>query len=225
VGYPQAPWMLKGYAISTVHLVDVDKVRSLIPSELNIISVLPGKTLSVVYLSYYGAGSVLEYSELIVAPAMVSYQGKFGGWISHIYVDNPDSVAGGREIWGLPKEMAEFTWENNKCVTVRQGNNILCSLDYKQQSLAWRQWLGGSAFSTMGNDLLMFGAQFESRLGLIGSRLEVPTESFFAGINLGQPFLTVSCEKMSLQVAAPQVVGRTNYDRITNRQEAKVAKE
>ena len=71
VGYPQAPWTLKGYAISTVHLVDVDKVRHLIPSELNIISVLPGKTLSVVYVSGYGSGSVLEYSELIVAPAMV----------------------------------------------------------------------------------------------------------------------------------------------------------
>ncbi len=125
VGYPQyTPWTLKGYAISTVHLVDVDKVRSLIPSELNIISVLPGKTLSVVYLSYYGSGSVLEYSELIVAPALVSYQAKFGGWVSHIYVDNPDSVAGGREIWGLPKEMAEFTWEDNKRVTVRQDKKI-----------------------------------------------------------------------------------------------------
>lgn len=218
MGYPQAPWTLKGYAISTVHLVDVDKVRSLIPSELNIISVLPGKTLSVVYISHYGSSSVLEYSELIVAPALVSYQGKFGGWVSHIYVDNPDSVAGGREIWGLPKEMAEFTWENNKRVTVREGNKVLCSLDYNQQSLAWRQWLGGSAFSTMGADLLMFSAEFESRLGLIGSRLEVPAESPFAGINLGQPFLTVRCEEMSLQVAAPQVVGLTNFDRITNHQ-------
>ncbi|GAX42405.1 hypothetical protein NIES4075_34060 [Tolypothrix sp. NIES-4075] len=224
--YPQyTPWMLKGYAISTVHLVDVDKVRHFIPSELNIISVLPGKTLCVVYVSHYGSGSVLEYSELIVIPALVSYEGKFGGWVSHIYVDNSDSVAGGREIWGLPKEMAEFTWEDNKCVTVRQSNRVLCSLDYKQQSLTWRQRLGGSAFSTMGNDLLMFGAEFESRLGLIGSRLEVPGESPFAGINLGQPFLTVRCEEMSLQIAAPQVVGQTNYDRITNRQEAKVAKE
>ena len=84
--------------------------------------------------------------------------------------------------------------------------------------MAWRQWLGGSAFSTMGNDLLMFCAQLESRLGLIGSKLQVPAESPFAGINLGQPFLTVRCEEMSLQVAAPQVVGQTTFNRITNRQ-------
>jgi len=126
--------------------------------------------------------------------------------------------------------MAEFTWEQNKSVIVRQDNKILCSLDYKQQSLAWRQWLGGSAFSTMGNDLLMFGAEFESRLGLIGSKLEVPVESPFAGINLGQPFLTVRCEEMSLQVGAPHVVGekitnRLRASRLRKEKDAKDAKE
>jgi acetoacetate decarboxylase len=46
---------------------------------------------------------VLEYNELIIIAAVLGYKGKFGAWISHIYVDNPDSVAGGREIWGYLK--------------------------------------------------------------------------------------------------------------------------
>ncbi len=204
--YPQAPWTLQGYAIQTLHLIDVDRVRSLIPSELEIISVLPGKTLGGVYLSYYGQGSVLEYSELIVISGVVAHSGKLGGWISHIYVDNPDSVAGGREIWGLPKEMAEFTWETGERVTVRQGNRTLCSLNYKQQSFAWRQWLGASSFSTKDLDLLLFPAEVESRLGFVGSNLEVPAESPFSGIGLGQPFLTVRCENMTLRVGAPEVI-------------------
>lgn len=207
MSYPKAPWTLQGYAIQTLHLVNIDRVRPLIPSELNIISLWPGKTLASVYLSDYQSGSVLEYSELIVASAVVSYQGKIGGWISHIYVDNADSVAGGREIWGLPKELAEFTWENGKRVVVRQGNRLLCNLNYDQQSLAWRQRLGVSIFSTMSTDLLMFPSVFESRLGLIGSQLEVPAESPFTGI-LGQPFLTVRCEQLSLEVDAPTVVGQ-----------------
>lgn len=206
--YPQAPWTLQGYAMQTLHLIDIDAVRHLIPSELEIISLWPGKTLGGVYLSRYGPESVLEYSELIVIPAVVGYKGKIGGWVSHIYVDNPDSVAGGREIWGLPKEMAEFTWEKGERVTVRQGNRILCSLNYNQQTLAWRQWFGGSSFSTMNSDLLLFPAELESRLGLIGSKLEVPAESPFSGIGLGQPFLTVRCDNMSLRVGAPFVVGQ-----------------
>jgi Acetoacetate decarboxylase (ADC) len=137
---------------------------------------------------------------------VVNYRGKIGAWISHIYVDNADSVAGGREIWGLPKELAEFSWEQGERVTVRQGNQKLCSLKYNRQSLAWRSRLGASSFSTMGSDLLIFSAEFESLLGFIGSKLEVPAESPFSGIGLGQPFLTVRCEQMSLQVDAPKVV-------------------
>ena len=206
MSYPSAPWILKGNAIQTLHLVNIDQVRPLVPPELNIISVWPGKTLGCVYLSKYGSGSVLEYNELIVAPAVVIYQGKIGVWVSHIYVDNVDSVAGGREIWGLPKELADFSWEEKR-VTVRQDDCLLCTLNYDQQSLAWRQQLGAASFSTMGTNLLKFDFDFESRLGLVGSQLEVAADSPFAGLGLSQPFATVGCEQMTLRVDAPQVVG------------------
>jgi hypothetical protein len=150
---------------------------------------------------------VLEYNELIVVAAFTSYSGSFGGWISHIYVDNPDSVAGGREIWGLPKELAEFSWEGDRHLTVRQGNLPLCSLDYNRQGFGWRQSLGASTFSTLGSNLLSFKSEFESQLGLVNSKLEVPAGSPFAGI-VGQPWLTVHCDRLHLKIAAPQVVGQ-----------------
>lgn len=212
MAYPQAPWTLQGYAFQTVQLIDIDKVRPLVPSELEIISVWPGKTVGGVYLSSYKSGSVLEYNELIVVAALLGYRGKFGGWISHIYVDNPDSVAGGREVWGLPKELAEFTWEKGERVTVRQGNRLLCSLNYNQQAFGWRQWLGASSFSTLGSDLVLFPAELESRLGLVSSKLEVPVDSPFASLSLGQPWLTVHCDQMRLVVGAPEVVGQRSAE-------------
>ncbi len=210
--YPQAPWKLQGYAIQTLNILDIDRVRPLIPSELNIISVWPGKTLGGVYLSYYAPGSELEYSELIVIPALVGYKGKFGGWVSHIYVDNPDSVAGGREIWGLPKEMAEFTWDQDNHVTVRQGNRTLCRLNYNRQDFGWQQWIGASSFSTLGSDLLLFPAEAEFRLGIVSSKLEIPSQSPFASLNIGQPWLTVHADQMRLKVGAPEVVGQKAAD-------------
>ncbi len=204
--YPQAPWTLQGYAIQTLHLVNIDRVRPLIPSELAIISVWPGKTIGSLYLSNYGSGSVLEYNELIIVPALVRYQSKIGAWISHIYVDNADSVAGGREIWGLPKELAEFTLEP-EYASVHQGNHKLCSVNYNQQTWAWPTQLGASSFNAKGTDLLRFSAEFESLLGLIGSQLEIPTESPFSGIGLGQPWLTVHHRQMNLRVHEPKVIG------------------
>ncbi|MDM9381117.1 acetoacetate decarboxylase family protein [Chlorogloeopsis sp. ULAP01] len=207
--YPPAPWILQGYALISLHLLNIDRVRHLIPSELEIISVWSGKTVGGVYLSYYGSESELEYSELIVVPAFVGYRGTVGGWVSHIYVDNPDSVAGGREIWGLPKELAQFTWEKDNSVIVRQNNQILCNLKYDQPLFAWRQWLGGSSFSTKNSELLTFIAELESNLGLISSKLEVPVESPFSSLGFAQPFLSVQCDRMSLRVRSPEVLGQT----------------
>ena len=104
MNYPAAPWKLKGYALQTLNLIEVEKARNFVPPELEIVSVLPGKTLGGIYLSAYQSGSILEYNELIVVPGLVRYQNKTATWISHIYVDDEKSVAGGREIWGLPKD-------------------------------------------------------------------------------------------------------------------------
>jgi acetoacetate decarboxylase len=209
MSYPQAPWTLQGYAIQTLQLIDIEKARPLIPKELEIVSIWPGKTLGGVYLSAYEFGSVLEYSELIVIPAVVSKAGKIGGWVSHIYVDNSDSVAGGREIWGLPKQLAEFTWEKGEqsSVIVRQDNRQLCSLSYSRPSFVLPMPLSGDVFSTFGADLLLFKGEVNSRFGLINSKLEVPAESPFARLNLGQPGLTVYCDDARLVVHEPKVVG------------------
>ncbi len=203
---PLPPWTLEGQAILGLYLIDYDRVRHLIPPELNIVSVFPGKTVGGVYLSDYREGSVLQYSELIVIAAFTQHGGHFGGWISHIYVDNADSVAGGREIWGLPKELAEFSWDGDRSVSVRQGNQRLCTLNYNPQGFGWRQSLAASAFSTMNGNLLTFKSELDSHLSLIGSHLEVFAESPFLGLGLGQPFLTVRCDDMTLRVAAPQVI-------------------
>ncbi len=206
--YPQPPWTLKGDAFVTLQLLDIARVRPLIPAELNIVSVFPSKTVGGVYLSKYSSGSVLEYSELIIIAGFLSYKGKFGGWVSHIYVDNPDSVAGGREVWGLPKELAQFSWEASS-VTVSQSGNLLCKLNYQRQSFGLPLKLSASAFSCQESKLLIFPAFVESSFGLVSSNLEIPTTSPFAKLNIGQPILTVHSDRLNLVVDAPTVVGQT----------------
>jgi len=148
--------------------VDRARVRSLVPPDLDIISVLPGKTLGILYLASYGRGSVLAYNELIVVPALTRYRKNVGVWISHIYVDHPDSMAGGREIWGLPKELAQFTWylDEQRHVLVRQAERVLCTLNYGSQRRLWRQPLFLPVLSMLGADLLAFKGRLSAQLGL-----------------------------------------------------------
>lgn len=210
MSYPDAPWTLQGYALQTLQLIDVEIVRSLIPPEFEIISVLPGKTIGGVYLSKYTTGSVLEYSELIIAPAIVSYAGKIGGWISHIYVDNSDSVAGGREIWGLPKELAAFSWEKipqSQSVTVRQDRQILCKLSYSLPSFGLPVPFSGDFFSRKLNSIYLFNGKFSTNVGLCSGKLEIPADSPFGRLGLDQPFLTSYCKNLSLVAGMPKLIG------------------
>jgi len=208
--YPPAPWQLVGDALLTVNLVSLQQARRLVPPELEIVSVLPGHTLGGVYLVRYGAGSVLQYSELIVVTALVHYGNYTGSWISHIYVDQPESIAGGREIWGLPKQLAQFSWQAGSRwqVEVRQVEQQLCQLTWGKPFPLWQQSFSGQSFGTLATALLCFTAKAKARLGLVRSQLTIAPDSPLADLNLQHPWLTLSFQGMQLQVEAPSSVGR-----------------
>jgi acetoacetate decarboxylase len=208
--YPAAPWNLKGRAIQTLNLIDIERSRQVIPPELEIVSVLPGKTLGGIYLSVYDSGSLLQYNELIVVAGLTRYGSQLGSWISHIYVDNEVSVAGGREIWQLPKEMADFAWQEGQ-ITVKQESSTLCNLDFKGNwyhfSSWWQQKFTADAFSGLNTDLLLFSNSFSSQLSLLSGHLTIPQNSPFATLNLGQPWLTIKMDKLDLIAGKPTIIG------------------
>jgi acetoacetate decarboxylase len=206
--YPSAPWTLIGYAIQTLQLVDSTETRSFVPSDLDIVSVLPGKTLGGVYLASYGPESVLSYNELIVVSALTRYGKNLGFWISHIYVDHPDSMAGGREIWGLPKELAQFTWQTGEKnhVIVRQGERVLCTLRYGRQRRLWRQHFFIPGITMLGANLLWYKGTFNAQLGLGKGCVDVPSESPFAALGLTRPARTYHYNHMTSVAHAPRVI-------------------
>lgn len=209
MSYPPAPWTLKGYAYMTVYPIDITTAKKYIPTGLEIVQTLPGKTIGGVLLGNYQAGSTLTYGELIVIAGLVKQGGKIGSWISHIYVDNPDSIAGGREIWGLPKEEAQFFWQPNEQggVTVRQGDQVLCDYSYGWQFNLWRQGGKFSTYSQLGSDLMIFDEAAIANLILVGSRLNVPASSPFADLVNAQPWIAVKAEAMEIGISEPRTVG------------------
>ncbi|NES98277.1 MAG: acetoacetate decarboxylase family protein [Desertifilum sp. SIO1I2] len=203
--YPPSPWTLRGFGLQTVHLVDLDRVRSLIPHQLEIVSLFPGKTLGGIYLARYERGSTLEYNELIAVAAIVRSGWRWGGWISHIYVDNPDSVAGGREIWHLPKELAQFHWEGMNHVTVRQEGQILCSLQSSAVSFSLPLSANLPVLSCANSSLFLFHGEFQGKTGWVDAGLSIPRESPLAALGLAKPWLSLSIPSLNFVAQTPTV--------------------
>src|SRR3954454_24020465 len=101
--YPVAPWSLTGEAFQTMSFVRDESARASVPDSLDFVFRAGG-----IYFGSYKAGSSLEYNELIVIQGLVRSSGKHGFWISQIYVDHPAALAGGHDIWDLPKQLAQF---------------------------------------------------------------------------------------------------------------------
>lgn len=201
--YPPAPWILKGHGFLTLHLIDFSDAAKVIPKDLEIVQVLPGKTIGGLVLGQYESGSTLTYGELIVVPGLVRYGGKIGSWISHIYVDDLNSIAGGREIWGLPKEEAQFLWQPEGGALVKQGNQILCNFTHAWQFNLWR--LGGQfdTYTKLAAELMRFESSAIGNLSIVSSRLEVPRSSPFATLIDSQPWMALKAESLEITIAAP----------------------
>lgn len=177
----------------TAHLVPVEAVRPLVPAGIEIVQVLPGKTLASTLLSYYGPGSTLVYHELVVGCAYVKHAGAHGFFVSHIYVDSADSVTGGRRM-GLPKEMASFAWNGAMPgeAVVMGPEGILCHVRYGRPMLTLPFAVAGGTVSVLDSgEVVHFTSRIRGRWGFAAASIDVPSGSPLAAVRLGRPVVSL----------------------------------
>ena len=132
VSYPAAPWHMVGSLWVTLFRLSapVDELR-------------PAGLYGAAFVSYE-EGSPLTYSELLIArPAKPTSGGGRRVSITDIWVDSPESVAGGREFWAIPKSLADFNLESERRGpwtttewTARVGRSPIASATFSDVSRA-----------------------------------------------------------------------------------------
>jgi len=102
-----APWTLTGEAWAVPLLQHADDVAAYVPPGCSIVAWRGWTPGGYVCVDYHNS-PVGPYREIIFVPALVRHGWQWGFHVSHIYVDNTESVAGGRGNWWLPKELLAF---------------------------------------------------------------------------------------------------------------------
>ena len=100
--YPPAPWAMVGQL-----WLSLFKVREPV-DELRVAGIYGAAFVS------YEPGSPLTYSELLVARLADTDSHGRRVSITDIWVDSPASVAGGRELWAIPKGLCDFEFESTR---------------------------------------------------------------------------------------------------------------
>ncbi|MGI5184942.1 acetoacetate decarboxylase family protein [Dactylosporangium sp. CA-152071] len=108
--YPPSPWSLRGRMHVSVWAVPVADVPALPPALDGAVRVLRVGRRAFVGTAWvdYRPGGDMAYRELLSAVLTRA------GWrprvtITHIWVDSVASRDGGRELWGIPKDLADLT--------------------------------------------------------------------------------------------------------------------
>lgn len=104
--YPPSPWTLRGSLTAALWRVprgDLPSAPSLSPV------VWRGQVLLATAFACYGPGSLLDYREFLLLLPLRRWRPS--GTVTQIWVDSPASAAGGRALWGIPKELGGFAGE------------------------------------------------------------------------------------------------------------------
>lgn len=123
--YP-APWNLKGYGYIFIYRLKKDFVNQ----SGNVPSFLKGKYtggFASLMIANYQKSNAGPYGELLFIPGKFNFNGKKLNTISKIYVSTSESVVNGRKNWAIPKERADFSFEEIS----KNTEKIIISLENK----------------------------------------------------------------------------------------------
>jgi hypothetical protein len=108
--YPPEPWHLRGQMYLSVFLVPMRAVPPLpevLGASARPLSFGGRAAIGAAWVDYQ-PGGVLHYRELLSA-VLTHERGRPRVSITDIWVDSVASRDGGRRLWGIPKELADFT--------------------------------------------------------------------------------------------------------------------
>jgi hypothetical protein len=174
VSHPEPPWHLQGELV-------------IVPA------ITRRRTLGGVLLADYRSGT-LSYHELIV----FSHATARGMVVSHIYVDSEQSLHGGRNVWGLPKELAEFEL-TPRTFLARQGESTLLRARIRRRAGLLPLLIPAPITSDAGDTVGR--AYIRAAPALV--TLDVPPTSPFADLGLGGTRLALAGDDLRLTMPAP----------------------
>lgn len=130
--YPRPPYRFydREYLIIK-YRTDPDALRAVVPEPLEIVE--PVVNYEFIRMpDSTGFGDYTETGQVIP----VRFEGRQGGYVHSMFLDDDAPIAGGREIWGFPKKLAspKITHEGDVVVGTLHYGSVLCavgSMGYK----------------------------------------------------------------------------------------------
>lgn len=194
-GYPPEPWRLRGELQASLWLVPRKALAFQAPAGWRPVTLL-GRCLVGAAWAHYRPGGDLSYRELAVGIA-VRRGLRLAVTLPWIWVDDPRSLAGGRQLWAIPKKLARFGAAGELSAQDCAGAPIAESWGGRARALPGR-WPAAFTIAQAAQPLpALTPARFTARLGLRRSRWRAASPLEF--LDGRRPLLTLRLERAALR--------------------------
>lgn len=137
--YP-APWSLSGKGYILLYRFS----KPFVEEKSNIPEFLKGHFiggLGTLMLVDYSTSDAGPYGEMLLIPGKFRHKNKKLNTISKIYVSTMTSVENGRRNWGIPKELADFSFRSTEShtekVSIFSGDHTIAEFTLKSGKLSF----------------------------------------------------------------------------------------
>ncbi len=197
IPFPPAPWRSSGQLWMGLFKTDVPP-----PAPDGLQRILNPRWLVVGLLQYLEG--TLRYDELVFG-GLARYGWRVGMFVYKIWVDDEASLWGGRRIWDLQKEMADFAWDGDT-VRISDGQGLITSLTVDRSAarlpIPWAPSPGLVYFDGRHTFCL---ATLRGRFGKGGVRVDEWSERF--SYRPGhKPLLSFGARPFRMTVPAPKIL-------------------
>ncbi|MFF5185852.1 acetoacetate decarboxylase family protein [Streptomyces sp. NPDC000345] len=197
--YPDEPWHLAGQMYLSLWLVPRAQLPALVPGTRPL--TVAGRGLVGAAWVVYENDSVLHYNELLRAVA-VRDGARPRVSITDIWVDSEVSMAGGRALWGIPKEMATFEARRTDATSfaAKTGQGALAAARYTERRRLPGRWpLAYKLVQTLNGRIKTSAVHSRAALRLAHAEWTVPADSRLGALGDRAPLVSLMLRDFTLR--------------------------
>ncbi len=209
MSYTGAAWTLTGSGFSVACLHRLREVRSYIPSHFAIQAVLPGYTLGGYYGLHYDHSPIGPYDELIVFPALVTFGGKLGCYVSHSFVNNERALQGGLELWRWPRQVRRIVTEfddHQWGFDLFEAGEVVFAARGRTLAPAFPFHFSVPFIDDTDGQVVWYSGLFDTQLQFTTARLKMSANGPLGRLSRARRLLSVSFKSLHVVLGHPSVV-------------------
>ncbi|MFG2478807.1 acetoacetate decarboxylase family protein [Streptomyces fagopyri] len=201
--YPKEPWQLAGQMYLSMWLVARHELPE-VPLGTRPVTVAGRGVVGAAWVVYEN-DSVLSYNELLRA-VLVRVGTRPRVCITDIWVDSETSKAGGRALWGIPKEMADFDLDRTDGLTAsaKSHDGLLAGAAFRPgRGLPGRWPLSYRVAQTLAGRLKTSPVRSRTALSLAWADWTASDSGPLRALGLSRPLISVELSDFQIRFGDP----------------------